>query len=35
VRVADKLIDNSVRHQLARIRDRVRVDLVSRVGANT
>ena len=32
VRLADKLIDNSVRKQLDRIRDRVRSDLVSRIG---
>lgn len=34
VRLADKLIDNSVRQQLLRIRDRVRSDLVSRLGAS-
>jgi F-type H+-transporting ATPase subunit b len=35
VRLADKLIDNSVRHQLNRIRDRVRQDLVARMGTTT
>lgn len=34
VRLADKLIDNSVRQQLLRIRDRVRSDLASRLGAS-
>ena len=34
VRLADKLIDNSVRQRLVRIRDRVRGDLVSRLGAS-
>lgn len=33
VRLADKLIDNSVHQQLIRIRDRVRRDLVTRMGA--
>jgi len=33
VRLADRLIDNSVRHHLNRIRNRVRQDLVSRLGA--
>jgi len=33
VRLADKLVDNSVRHQLNRIRERVRQDLVARMGA--
>lgn len=32
VRLADRVIDNSVRKQLDRIRDRVRTDLVSRIG---
>lgn len=32
VRLADRLIDNSVRQHLNRIRNRVRVDLVSRMG---
>ncbi len=35
VRLADKLIDNSVRHQLNRIRDRVRQDLMVRMGATS
>ena len=34
VRLADKLIDNSVREQLHRIRERVRRDLISRLGAS-
>ena len=33
VRLADRLMDNSVRHHLNRIRDRVRQDLVMRLGA--
>ena len=33
VRLADKLIDNSVRQQLNRIRERVRRDLITRMGA--
>ncbi|MBC7235396.1 MAG: F0F1 ATP synthase subunit delta [Chloroflexi bacterium] len=35
VRLADRLIDNSVRHQLNRIRDRVRQDLITRMGATS
>jgi F-type H+-transporting ATPase subunit b len=35
VRLADKLIDNSVRNQLNRIRERVRKDLMARMGATT
>jgi F-type H+-transporting ATPase subunit b len=35
VRLADKLIDNSVRNQLNRIRERVRQDLMARMGATT
>lgn len=34
VRLADRLMDNSVRQQLTRIRDRVRRDLVARLGAH-
>lgn len=33
VRLADKLIDNSVREQLRRLRQRVRRDVISRLGA--
>jgi len=32
VRIADKLVDNSIRQQLSRIRDRVRQDLTGRMG---
>jgi len=35
VRLADKLIDNSIRGQLRRIRQRVRNDIVTRLGAET
>jgi len=35
VRLADKLIDNSVRQQLYRIRDRVRRDLIAHLGADS
>jgi len=35
VRLADKLIDNSVRQQLHRIRERVRTDLIARMGVST
>ena len=35
VRLADKLIDNSVRQQLVRIRERVHRDLITRMGAST
>jgi F-type H+-transporting ATPase subunit b len=34
VRLADKLIDNSVRQQLSRVRERVYQDLISRMGAD-
>jgi len=35
VRLADKLIDNSVRQQLYRIRDRVRRDLIAHLGTDS
>jgi len=35
VRVADKLIDNSIREQLRRLRERVRKDVISRLGADS
>lgn len=34
VRIADRLMDNSVRHQLLNIRDRAREDLISRLAAS-